>query len=420
MNTKDARNLFWLMSIQGANAVLPLFIYPYILLKIGANLYSQVAIAESISIFILTFVLFGFDIDGVAMTIRHRHDFNKNVLSEEFSSIFYARVLILFACILFTLFLSIFFSNQLILLTLIWTLVPLGNIFQCSYIYIGFEDNFMIALNTIISRALCIILILLFVHSSYDLYRGPLIIGTTYALGGFCSLIHIITKFRVRFTKISLTKIVTTLINSKEIFFGNLSVILYRDSNLLILGMVSSNHYVISAFSIANKLINAFQAVVRPLNQLFFPKTIFLLENFTKPDRNSFKIISRTSIYQLTVLLFLVFCLAIVGVFLKYHTNLLTQYPTSKEIVTYFLIMLIAVFIGVCNFMFGSAGLNYLSMRKYYAFAMVITGLVTVITGFPLAICFGGIGSSINFILGELLLFILILRKYVFFADNST
>lgn len=419
MNKKDVRNLLYLITIQGTNAILPIFIYPYVLLKIGTTLYSQVAIAENISIFMLTFVLYGFEIDGVSMVVNNKNGPQTNRLSEIFSCIFYARALILLCCVFLTLTVAAFFHNQLFLLTLGWALIPVGHILQNSYLYIGLEDNFITAICTIIGRVLCIILVLVFVHSPSDFYKAPYIIGSTYVLGGAYSLIYILTKLKLKFIKVSLKKIIITLLDSKEVFLGNLSTMLYRDSNLLILGVTSNNPATIAAYSIANKSINALQAIARPLNQLFFPKTISNLKNITSPNRRAFHIILKMTTYQLGILIISITCITGGLLFVNRYTCLLKPYTEKLgEITTYFCIMLLAVFIGVCNFMFGSVGLNYLSMKKYYASTMLLTGIITILTGFILALSFSGIGASINFVMGEFTLFILIFCKY--FNVNSS
>jgi O-antigen/teichoic acid export membrane protein len=412
MKKKDAKNLLYLTSIQGANAILPLFVYPYVLLKIGAIFFSQIVLAESVSLFVLSFVLYGFDITGVHAVVSCKKNFDIKGLSEVFSNIFYARMLILFLCVLCIILLSCFLNKQLILLILIWILVPLSHILQSAYLCIGLEDNFIIAIYTIFSRLGCGILIFTFVESPIDLYKVPWIIGATNFLGGILSLTHIITKFKIRFVRIHLDKVVALLKNGKEIFIGNLSVALYKDSNLLILKIASGNQLYMTSYAIANKLINAFQAIVRPLTQLFFPKVIFLLKDTYKPDRNTFNIILKMTVYQLVVLFMLLVCLFIALVLIHNYTNWLAYYSYTKEIIIYFSIMLLAVFMGVCNFMFGSIGLNYLFMKKYYVYIMVLTGILSIIIGFILISYFGGIGASINFVLGELILLILIFRKY--------
>jgi PST family polysaccharide transporter len=76
-------------------------------------------------------------------------------------------------------------------------------------------------------------------------------------------------------------------------------------------------------------------------------------------------------------------------------------------------IMAPAVFFGVANFMFGSAGLNYLGRRTYFAWAILATGVANLVICGTLASLYSGAGAAVSYALAELTLFLLVLRAYV-------
>ena len=77
--------------------------------------------------------------------------------------------------------------------------------------------------------------------------------------------------------------------------------------------------------------------------------------------------------------------------------------------------MNLAVFFGISNFMFGSAGLNFLSERKYFFKSIFLVGMLSVIITLSLTFFIGVFGAAISFVLSEVMLLILIIKKYNIF-----
>ena len=71
-----------------------------------------------------------------------------------------------------------------------------------------------------------------------------------------------------------------------------------------------------------------------------------------------------------------------------------------------------ATLFGVGNFMFGTAGLNFLNARRYLLAATFLTGIINVIGCFFLARWIGPFGAAFAFTGSEAVLFIMIIAKY--------
>tara|TARA_R110000868_G_scaffold8205_3_gene42624 strand:- start:212627 stop:213880 length:1254 start_codon:yes stop_codon:yes gene_type:complete len=408
---KDIRNLLSLMLIQGSNGILPIFVFPYVLIKIGVDFYSSIAVSQAVALIIVTIVLYSFDVNGVSKVIQHLS--NKDDLSTVCSNIFYARSTILLACILVILIISPFLKSQFFILTLCWMMVPLSYIFQSTYLFLGLQNTLPLAVFVLISRAVLVGLIICFIHTAHDFFKVPLIVGGCYLISSVGAYFYAMAKFKIRFKKPSLRDILDYLYDGKEIFLGSVSVILYRDCNIIILSLLTHNAVAISAYSIANKLINALQATARPLNQLFFPKILIKLQKFTRPNKQAFKLVAKMTYPQIIILAFFIVSLAVVFILVSAFSNLLVHIPSKQLIALSCVIMFVAVFIGVANFMFGTAGLNQLGMKKYYAISMLKTGIITIVSGCILVLLFGGIGAAMNFVVGEALLFLFVVNKYL-------
>jgi PST family polysaccharide transporter len=200
-------------------------------------------------------------------------------------------------------------------------------------------------------------------------------------------------------------------VRGKEIFAGNLAVVLYRGANVMILSALSASAAVVM-YSIAEKAIKLFQAGATPLNQLVFPKVIRAMQGEKTPNPSAFFAILKYTIPQLGLLAIggagLAFVLVSFRSLLPQHLASALQ-PQALELIA---IMSIAVFFGVANFMLGMGGLNHLGRRRYFAKAILAAGLLNLPICSTLVAIFGQKGAGLSYVLAEAFLFGLIVRVY--------
>ncbi len=55
--------------IQGANAIFPVLIFPFIMLSVGTDLFSKIVLSEALAMYVLIFSLYSFDIISVQKII---------------------------------------------------------------------------------------------------------------------------------------------------------------------------------------------------------------------------------------------------------------------------------------------------------------------------------------------------------------
>ncbi len=416
---KDFKNLISLSSIQISNAFLPLVIYPYILKTIGADNYAKVTVSEAISLIVLAFVIYSFEINGVSKVAGLDLKKDTKKISYIFSNIFFSRLGIFIFCLIITFLLAPFLEKELLLLLLCWMLVPLSYLIQSLWLFQALEKNESAAIFTLLSRLLSLGLIIFIIKVPSDFYLVPLIIGLCNLLGSLLSLFFILIKFKIKFFPVSITTIKYFFSNGKHIFLGNMSVTLYKGCNVIILSLINSSPVAIATYSMAEKLIKSLQATTRPLNQLFFPKVIRLIKNFNSPDIKVCKDIFKLIIPQIIVLLVLSIIVVFGYIFLNKYSAILKNFPDKDEIAYLFLIMVPSVFFGICNFMFGSAGLNYLNEEKYLFRSIFAVGIFSAVICVILSSVLSNIGAAISFTVSEFILLILILKRYNYNADGK-
>jgi len=406
------KNFVSLAAIQVANATLPLLIFPYALSVLGATHYADIVFSEVLSVIAISVVLYSFEIDAVAkvagLTLKN-HTYQ---ISRIFSQVLYTR-LCLFLVIAPLLILGTFlYRPELWHLTFWWMLVPLSYALQPTWMFLGLQQNGAPAVCVILTRAAAVFLIFVFVHEPQDKLFFPIIIGTCQLCGSLLMIAWAYRSLKLRLTCTSLSEIRTHIKEGKEIFFSNIGVTIYRDSNVILLGIIGLSSMEIATYSLAEKITKAVQAATRPLSMVFFPRAVVEIKKIGRISRQAGLTLGKLTLPQLGILAVLW-----AGLFGTYQlliayfsfANTIPELDTSMMLLP---IMSIVTLFGVANFMFGSIGLNILSEKKYMLQAILIAAVVSVVATLILGSFFNATGACISLVLAEGVLYMLILYRY--------
>lgn len=407
-------NLVALTAIQGSNALVPLLIVPFALTTVGAVSYSHVAITEAISAFVLAAVLFSFEVDGVARVTRFGRDATSAQLGPVICEVFAARLLLFAIFAPLAIAIYCLAGGQSARLLALWLLVPLGHVFHGYWFYQATERNVPAAVITLLSRLVTLAIVFGLVRGPGDAVLIPLAVGGPFVIAGLVSALYLVLVRRIPIGRVPLSTILDGLRRGKEVFAGNVAVSLYREMNVVILGIVGVGATGISAYALIEKSIKMLQAVTRPLNQFFFPKVLRALSNEARPSRGVSRLIARYTLPQLGAVLALIVLIPIIygtAAIVFPRLCVLSDLPDVDVMAA---IMAPAMLLGIANFMFGTAGLNTLGQRGYLFLAIVVTGVASVAMCFGLGIMFGAIGAAISFVLAEAMLFVFVLRRYLY------
>lgn len=406
--SKDKLNLLSLISIQASNAVLPLILFPYLLVTIGAELFSKLVIAEIISVIILTIIIYGYEIDGVKRIAAVQE--NLQQLSLVFNEILVARFLLFFLSLISLPLLFIFYDTETFFFILSWLLIPFSYILQNSYFFLAVQDNVLLALFNIGGRVTALVATFLLIKNPADGIYAPLVIGLCYLCGSLATIMYLVIKYQIKPERVSISKCRASLTENFHIFLSNASVLFYRDLNVLILSLTVKDPSIISSYSIAEKFVKSLQAVCRPLSQFYFSKVVLQLKDYLEPNKSAFLIILRSTFPQLGI-----FSLLLVTAVIADQLNQTFQViplEQSTQLVAIFLLMSVSIFFGISNFMFGSVGLNILGKRRYFALCVLLVGIANLIVCAILSLYLNAWGAAISFIFAEVLLFVFVSQIY--------
>lgn len=409
---KAFSNILSLAAVQGANALLPLVVYPVTLARLGADPYGLMVQAEALSLFLLTLVLFSFEVTGVTAVVSLDGKSHRDELSALLTRILAAR-LILFCVGAPLLCLAAFLINPALLpVVAAWCLVPLSFALSPNWLFQGLQDNGALAISNVASRGLAMALVLFLVTRPEQVILVPIIIGGCYLTGALVSLSIGMVKHRLRLIRPSTSSLKNSFRDGRHVFFGNLSTIVYKDINTLLLGILGASSGAIAAYSLAEKLAKALQAAIRPLNQHYFPHAIRLADRHA-PRRMVLGRMLRLSAIQQGVLATMIVSAGVI--YTLFGEKILSAIGGSsfQPAIGLFFFMSIATLLGVANFMLGTAALNAMGETKFVFFALLKTGVASLICGCLLIYLWGEVGAAISFVLGEAILLGLLLTGYL-------
>jgi PST family polysaccharide transporter len=402
---KGYLNLFSLVAIQGGNALFPLVVLPYLFIVLSKQAFSVMVVTESVMFFILAGVLYSFDITAVKKLIelKERPEDKAALLM----NITVARLCILLALFVICTGITLVFFQGHVIPLLLWFMFPLGMLLQSNYFHQAEEDNFYFSLVIIVARLLSLFSIYFFIALPTDVELAIALIAGSFIVSGVMSFFIITRKLTLNIKLIKKSEVYLLLKEGHTLFIGNMSVALFRGSNILILSIVA-NPTAIATYALAEKVIKSIQAFVRPLNQFAFPKVVKNV-NETMSMIDVANVIWRHTYPQLMVISTF-FIIAIAGYIVGESMGLVDK--TADSLLSLLSIMALAILFGISNYMFGTVGLSIRMQHGFYAKAIMYVGIVTLLFSYFMCKYFLAVGAAYAYVFGECLLLVVFLTRY--------
>lgn len=396
MDNVVKKNILALLMYQGSALLMPLITLPYIARVLGVVEFGRLGLCLAITQYFVLLVDYGFNLSVTAKVAKIQQDSYE--LTKVFFTTYYAKVLLLIVGMVILCLLSSFalIRDNIGLLACCY-LIVIGNFLFPLWFLQGIEQMEVIANTNLLARISSIPLILLFVHTSQDVYKVALIQGFTSLMAAILALIRV---YRLKLLTIHymprFAEVKATLQDSWHYFVSISSVSLYTNTNILILGLMA-NSTAVGYFAGVDKIKNAMLSVTVPFTQAIYPKVIKLMQ---ENEEQAFLFIAKylivfglgSLIYS--ILIFLCAPLIVMILLGKEYINAIQDLQ----------VLAFLPFLVVVNNFFGTQIM--LSKNKQKAF-MVITifgGLINVISLFLLAYNYGDLGASISILSTEFII----------------
>lgn len=270
MKNKLLENILSVFTIKGLEYILAFITFPYLTRVLHAERFGAIVLAQGIIQYFVLFTDYGFNLTGPREIARND---GKEELARSFSSIFFAKLfLLILSGIVFVIFStvsSVYFSVDYKLYT-VWFIMVIGNVIFPMWFFQGIQQMRYITLVNMIAKFVSVIGIFLFVRIPGDYLLAAFFQALAPLVAGICSWFIIVKKYPQLLCMPKILDVKQQLKDSWQIFASTIAINLYTASNIVFLGIFTSN-MIVGYFSGAKKIIDNIIALFSPISQAVYP-----------------------------------------------------------------------------------------------------------------------------------------------------
>lgn len=390
------KNITALMILQAANYLLPLIIMPYMIRVLGIANFGIFSLAQAISLYLAIITDYGFSFSAAKMTSINRN--NKVKLSNIFHSVLCVKILLLVGVIVIYFFcvswLNRLSENKLVYIYSIGILI--GQTIIPVWFFQGMEKMKYITIVNVLIRLIFMVFLVLFISEPKHLELAVLFQSLSFLFASFVSIFFAYRYFNLKFCLPKRKDIMQLIGEGKHMYISTLSISLYRNANILILGFFA-NDVAVGVYSSAEKVVRAIQSITSPVSQAIYPSLSFKFSKISVLE--ALTNIWKVAKYYTIVLVFIV----IVSILLEPVIEEILNVNNSSFRVTFYFLCPLILF-GSLNYLLGIVGLVNLNKEKLFSRITLVGGLVNVILSLFLVDTYSEKGVAFSLLISELLI----------------
>ncbi len=387
-------NFISLSILQGANYLLPLLTFPYLVRVLGVEKFGLLAFASATIAYFNILTDYGFNLTATREVSIHRND--KKKLNEIFSSVMIIKfmLLIISFLLLMTLVLSFEkFKNEHLIYFLTFGSV-IGQVLFPQWFFQGMERMKYITFLNILAKSVFTIAIFIFIHQQSDYWKVPLINSLGFIVAGIVALYIIFKDFKIRFSWQQPLLIKHYITDGWHVFISNIAISMYTVSTTFILGLFTNNT-IVGYFSIADKIKGAVQGLLTPISQTIYP---YISKKVKENKQEGLQFIRKTTMYIGLFSLFLSFLLYF---FAPEVIHLVAGEKYERSISVLKIIAFLPFIIALSN-VFGIQTMLTFDRKKAFSKILIAGSALNIILSVILVPLLQEIGSAISVLMVEL------------------
>ena len=266
------KNSLYNVVYQILSLMVPLITIPYVSRVLGAEGVGIYSYTYSIAYYFVLFTQLGIENHG-NRTIAKTRD-NKKLMSKEFLSIFFIQFFLSIVMALLYLIYCFFITNNDKTISILQIIYIISAGINISWLFFGLEKFKITIIRNAIIKLLSLILILLFVKNSSDVWIYTLIL----ALSSLISQLYLIPylKNEIIYQKISFYDIKKQIKPTLILFIPILSISLYKIMDKIMLGIITSVSDV-GYYEQAEKIVNVPITIISALGTVMLPQSSNLI-----------------------------------------------------------------------------------------------------------------------------------------------
>ncbi len=395
-NNQDLfRNITFLSYVQYLNNYLfPIIILPYVLRVIGPINYGSVSLALAVISYLNVIVDYGFNLGAVREVSLNRENHKK--LGEIFLSVIFSKMILFSVAVLSFILLVNFipFLRKDIKIYIILFSYLIGTLIYPLWFFQGIENTKPLLYINFYSRLIGIFFIFYLIKKPEDYVIYLVILSSVQLVIGIISFIYAIKFLSVRFHLPEFNQVIHQLKENWNLFTSNIAILLYTNTNILILGIISDLNSV-GIYSAADKIRLAIQGIFAPISQSVFPKVNYLL-------KTSF---SRFLNFNKKFLLLFSSVAFIVSIFTFLFSEKIIILAFGNQFYSSIVVLKILCWIPFVVSISNVYGIQVLlSLKKDKKFLMIVfsAACISIILGIILTLLFKETGMAINYLIVEI------------------
>ncbi|MEH7314476.1 oligosaccharide flippase family protein [Priestia megaterium] len=359
------KNIFWLLTVQMANFLLPLITLPYLGRAIGVNQFGVAMTALSLMQMLILISDYGFNLSATKKISINRD--NKALVNETFSAVIIIKFILMLVCffilIILMNFIPVIHENEIFFL-LFFGMV-FGNLFFPLWFFQGIEKMKVSSILNVVTKFIFCLLIIVLVRGKEDFLLIPVCYSVGYIVSGFIGLGVACIKFKVKFYIPNIRVLRANLMESNTYFFSRVSVSMYSLANTFIIGACLGS-ITAGYFSAAEKLYNVILTVISVISDALFP---YMAKN---KNLKLYKLI-----FSVTM------ACAFIGIWFLYNfasplLNLVYGHAFSESIIV-FKVLIISTLFAVPSILIGYPLLAAFELERYTNYSVVVASIIHIL-----------------------------------------
>ena len=388
-------HFFSMTIVQALNVLMPLFTFPYLIRVMGLDTFGVFNYMLAVAGFLVVLVDYGLTLTGTRDVAVRKNDLP--ALSKMFSTKWSTQVLLLFPAFLLLTAMYFFLPSRNIQFS-IWLLVFLqipANMLLPTWFLQGVQAFRTLAWLSLFNKVLYVVLVFSFIKSADQLWLLLLFYVACQFLAAIIGLLIVVRRYNLTYAWPGWLAIRHSLSSGWPVFVSSLSVAIYTNSAMLILGGFAGDRSM-GVYAVVEKVLLIFRLGLSTLFSVIYPKVSQLAGA-------GFKAI-RLFLRKIMTLLLLALVIAVV---LLYFTApevvwLLTGEKDAAVIRLLYLLLPLPLLIALN--MPSYQMLLAANQQQWYARVMVFAAFAGVVLNLTLAPVWQEIGTGISLLVAELII----------------
>lgn len=391
MASKLQKNLFYNITFQLLNVLLPLITVPYLSRALGVESNGLYSYTYSIVNYFMIFAMLGISNYGNRRIAKTRD--NPERLANEFSSIYIIQAILTFLSIGVYAIYCLFFAEYK---TISWIeiIFLFSTLLDISWFYFGLEEFKKTATRNAIVKILSVILILIFIHNPEDIYLYTIIMASSTLFSQIILWLGIKKYLNCKLIRPTFQHTISHLKGIIILFIPVISYSIYRIMDKIMLGAIYSVDEV-AFYEYAEKIINIPVGIITAIGTVMLPKMSNLVE------KNQHSEIKKYIYKSLELICFLTLpcCFGLIAVSHNFTTLFLGSDFARTGIIVQ-LLTLTVIFTAWANII-RTQWLIPNEKDHIYIITTIIAAGINFIINLCLIPSLGGIGAAIGTICSE-------------------